>query len=178
MINSQSIYKRANRLVNKYGTRDPEEIALGENIRIYDDDIGRMMGLYTFLENHRVILVNSELEDEWYSLIVAHELGHDRLHRAYAKNHGGLQEFVLYNLKNKMEYEANAFASHILLDNDEVYDLAIQGYDVFQMSKLLDTHMNLLLIKLTEMTRLGYDMSLPCSADGRFLRKLKGCGRQ
>ena len=50
---------------------------------------------------------------------LAHEIGHDRLHRALAKKHG-LQEFVLYDMATKPEYEANIVAAEILLDSDEI----------------------------------------------------------
>ena len=47
-------------------------------------------------------------------IVCAHEIGHDRLHRALAKKHG-LQEFVLYDMATKPEYEANIVATEILL---------------------------------------------------------------
>lgn len=66
-----------------------------------------------------------------------------------------LKNFSLFNMKDNTEYEANAFASHILLDNDEVYSLARQGCDVVQISQTLGSHINLMLIKLLEMNKLG-----------------------
>lgn len=175
MATAYGMYQRANQLVRECGTRDPEQIAEDIGIWVYDaEELRNLLGMYTVKWNHRVILMNPNIGDNWRCLVMAHEVGHDQLHRPYAKDEA-LQEFVLYNLKNSMEYEANAFASHILLDNDDVYALAKQGYDVFQMSKMLNTHMNLMLVKLTEMMRLGYDLRLPCNPDGRFLRKIKGC---
>ena len=173
-MDTVDIFKRADKLVRKCGTRDPFLIADALKIKtVFEPDYKDLLGMYYIDGNNPFMFLNANLEEEWYPLIAAHEIGHDRLHRQFARN-GGMREFVLYNLKNNLEYEANAFASHLLLDNDDVYALAIQGYDVFQMAKMLNTHMNLLLVKLAEMTRLGYDMRLPCEPDGRFLRKIKG----
>ena len=63
-------------------------------------------------------------------------------------------------MKDNTEYEANAFASHILLDNDEVYSLAKEGYDVFTLSQMIGSDVNLLLIKMQEMNKLGYDFTV------------------
>ena len=44
------------------------------------------------------------------------------------------------------------------------------------MTGRLETQMNMLMIKLYEMLRLGYDFPMPERPDGRFLRKIKGSG--
>lgn len=104
-------------------------------------------------------------------MVIAHELGHDALHRDKAKQ--GMKEFTLFNIKDTTEYEANAFAAHILLDSDEVYHYAKMGYDVEQMSRTMGTNVNLMLIKLQEMNRLGYDdLRVPYDLDSKFFRKI------
>ena len=57
--------------------------------------------------------------------------------------------------------------------DDEVYDLAREGYDVVQMANAMNSHINLMLIKLQEMNKLGYDLRVPIEPDGRFLRKIR-----
>ena len=173
-MKSLEIFKKANGLVRSYNTRDPFVIAEGLKIlTIFEPDYRDLLGMYYVDGNNRFMFLNDHLEEEWYPLVVAHEIGHDRLHRQFAKKNG-LREFVLFNLKNNLEYEANVFAAHLLLDNDEVFDLAVQGYDLAEMAGLLHTHINLLIIKLAEMARLGYNLRVPCEPDGRFLRKCKG----
>lgn len=76
-------------------------------------------------------------------------------------------------MKDTTEYEANAFAAHILLENDEVYTLAKQGYDVVSIAKILDADINLMLIKLQEMNRLEYEFKIPMRGDPYFFRKIK-----
>ena len=39
-------------------------------------------------------------------------------------------------MRTKHEYEANAFASHLIIDDDELIDLMKQDYDVVQLSEM------------------------------------------
>ena len=57
---------------------------------------------------------------------------------------------------------------HILLPNDEVYSLAREGHDVFTMSQIMGTDVNLMLIKMQEMNKLGYDFNISMQHDSRF----------
>lgn len=104
-------------------------------------------------------------------MVLAHEIGHDIYHRDLAKN--GLKEFTLFNMKNDTEYVANAFAAHLLLDNDEVLELARDGYDVVQIAGMLNSDINLLLIKMQEMNNMGYNFNVPCHPERNFLKKIK-----
>ena len=105
-------------------------------------------------------------------MVCAHELGHDALHRDIAKG-DGLKEFVLFNMKDTTEYEANAFAAHLIIDDDDIYSMSKDKYDVVQMAKMLNVNINLVLIKLQELNKLGYDFRVPCEADSFFFRKPK-----
>lgn len=69
------------------------------------------------------------------------------------------------------EYEANAFAAHLLLENDEVYALAREGYDVVKIAKTINSDINLMLIKPQEINKLGYDFNISYAPDSRFSRK-------
>lgn len=79
---------------------------------------------------------------------------------------------MLFKIKDNTEYEANAFGSHILLDNDEIYRYAREGYDVVQIAQIMNSDINLMLIKMQEMNKLGYDFWLPTNPDSRFFRKI------
>ena len=131
-----------------------------------------LLGMYTLRWNHRLMFLNSKMDDYLTQMVAAHEIGHDSRHRDLAKA-DGMKEFVLFNMKNNTEYEANAFAAHLLLDNDEVYSLARQGYDVVQISQMMGSHINLMLIKMQEMNKLGYDFRIPYTPDSRFFRNIR-----
>ena len=161
MIDSFYIYSKATEMVKQTGTRNPMKIAseIGVMLR-YSEELDKLLGLYTYRWKHRIILLNDKMEEIMARMVCAHELGHEALHRDIAKGEG-LKEFVLFNMKDTTEYEANAFAAHLIID------------DVVQMAKMLNVNINLVLIKLQELNKLGYDFRVPCEADSFFFRKPK-----
>lgn len=92
-------------------------------------------------------------------------------HRTLATT--SLKEFTLFNMKNDTEYVANAFGAHLLLDNDEVLELTRDGYDIVQIASILHSDINLLLIKMLEMNKMGYNFNVSCSPESDFFRKIK-----
>lgn len=174
MIDSMGIYKKAQEVVKAAETRDALRIASDLGILVqYVDEFEDLLGMYTCRWKHRIILLNSRLDPYMTQMVTAHEIGHDMLHRHLAKEEA-LREFVLFNIRDNTEYEANAFAAHLLLDNDTVYEMAREGYDIVQISKAMDTNINLMLIKMQEMNKLGYSFNLPISADSKFFKKMRG----
>ena len=145
------------RLVRRCGTRDPFEIArqLGVEV-LFCPDFGSMKGMYCVVKRTRFIFLNRDLTPQMQRIVCAHELGHDRLHRNLAKV-GALQEFMLYDMTTKPEYEANIVAAEILLDTDEVLDYVYNfGYTSEQIAKAMSTDINLVALKvahLAESTR-------------------------
>ena len=101
--------------------------------------------------------------------VIAHEIGHDQQHRKLAMR-GGLQEFTLFSMKSQTEYEANAFACHLMLATDDVLDYVHQGYDAVQIAQMTNTDINMVLIKIAELNKLGYDLRVPMEPDGCFLK--------
>ena len=162
MIDSFYIYSKATDMVKQTGTRNPMKIAseIGVMLR-YSEELDKLLGLYTYRWKHRIILLNDKMEEI-----------HDALHRDIAKGEG-LKEFVLFNMKDTTEYEANAFAAHLIIDDDDIYSMSKEKYDVVQMAKMLNVNINLVLIKLQELNKLGYDFRVPCEADSFFFRKPK-----
>ena len=167
------IYSKATEMVKQTGTRNPMKIAseIGVMLR-YSEELDKLLGLYTYRWKHRIILLNDKMEEIMARMVCAHELGHDALHRDIAKG-DGLKEFVLFNMKDTTEYEANAFAAHLIIDDDDIYSMSKDKYDVVQMAKMLNVNINLVLIKLQELNKLGYDFRVTCEADSFFFRKPK-----
>lgn len=171
MVNSNEIYKKVELLKRKCGSRKVPQIAQRLDIKIYYNSFDNLLGMYTCQWKQRIILLNNNLNEHMHNIVLAHEIGHDHLHRKLAT--AGLKEFNLFDMRSITEYEANVFASHLLLENDEVYELAMDGYNIEQIACMLNSHINLLLIKMQEMNRLGYDFRLPDHPRGDFLRKVK-----
>lgn len=174
MQNSRLIYRKASELKRRCRPGDMDDAAAQAGVKLYErQDFHRLLGMYACRWRQRMVFLNGRLDGPLRQIVLAHELGHDALHRSLATDSGILREFTLFNMQSITEYEANAFAAHLLLDNEEVYRLAVEGYDLQEMAQILGTHMNLLLIKLQEMNRLGYDLRLPEPARPDFLKKIE-----
>ena len=140
------------RLVKRCGTRDPFEIArqLGAEV-LCCPDFGSMKGMYRVVKRNRFIFLNRDLTPQMQRIVCAHELGHDQLHRRLAAN-SALQEFMLYDMTAKPEYEANIVAAEILLDTDEVLDYVYNyGYTSEQIARAMDTDINLVALKVAHL---------------------------
>lgn len=170
MKREQRIYQKALELIKKYNTRDPFQIAeeLGVTL-MFREDFKNLKGMYKVILRNRYIFINSNLEPEMQALVCAHELGHDLLHRVFLKS-SVFQEFVLYDMKSKPEYEANIFASELLLDDEIVYTLFKEGYDVYQIATILGADINLLLIKVHELHKRKADLKSLGLPKSNFLK--------
>lgn len=168
-MDSIGIYRQANRLVQHYGTNDPVRLADDMGILVRDvPELTDLLGMYTYKWKHRIILMNPHINEVLYRMVLGHEIGHDQLHRALS--FGGLKEFELFNMTDMTEYEANAFDAHILIDENEMDELFRDGYDLAAAAKILHVNINLLLIKVQEMNKLGMNLKLPYQPDARFFR--------
>ena len=78
--------------------------------------------------------------------------------RALAKKHG-LQEFVLYDMATKPEYEANIVAAEILLDSDEILEYIYDyGYTSEQIARAMHTDINLVALKIAHLAETGHKL--------------------
>jgi Zn-dependent peptidase ImmA (M78 family) len=143
-------------LVRRFGSRDPFVIADGLGIHIYEAEFKRLKGMYRVIKRRRCIFLNAALDEETARIVCAHEIGHDRLHRDLARG-DGLQEFVLYDMTSRPEYEANQVAAAILLSDEEVLHYVYDyGYDAEQIAKILSTDVNLVALKIDALREAGH----------------------
>ncbi len=171
LLKSEIIFNRAQDTLRSCDTRNIDEIAEALGVTVYDGQpFADLLGMYICRWRHRFVFLSENLDEYLRRIVLAHELGHDAFHQKLAAGSSGLQEFSLFDIRTITEYEANAFAAHLLLDSDEVCELAREGKDIQQISQIMNTRMNLLLIKMQEMNRLGYDFKLPGPANGSFLK--------
>ena len=149
------IYELVNRLIEEHETRDPFEICRDIGVSCFVDDLGGLSGLFTYFGDDPVIIVSAALGDEDRRMACAHELGHYFLHSAIAKENT-LKEFEIFNMKDKVEYDANIFAAHLIIDEERALSLLRDGYDVFRTAMELRVDPNLLNIKLSELNSMGH----------------------
>ncbi|MGG1598561.1 ImmA/IrrE family metallo-endopeptidase [Paenibacillus naphthalenovorans] len=104
------------KLIRKFKTNDPFQIAKGLNIHIryanFDDGT---RGLYYRVLRRRFIVIHDQLDEHWQRFVCAHELAHDRLHPGF--NRFWLDEQSFFNA-GKFERQANKFAVRLLTAGD------------------------------------------------------------
>jgi Zn-dependent peptidase ImmA (M78 family) len=157
------------RLVSKFGTRDPFVIARGLGIHVYFEDFQRLKGMYRVIERRRCIFLNNNLPESMARIVCAHEIGHDQLHRDYAKGNG-LQEFMIYQMTSRQEYEANIVAASILLPDDEIIDYIYNyNYDAEQIARVMNSDINLVALKIAHLQSKGHKLH-GLEHDSKFLK--------
>lgn len=89
-MNAEQLSKVGSDLVRRCGTRDPFQIAKELGIIVLDDceNFGQLKGMYRVVKKNRFIFLNQDLSPQTKRIVCAHEIGHDRLHRALAKGDG------------------------------------------------------------------------------------------
>ncbi len=75
MVNK--IHEEVAKLVRKYNTRNPLEIAESMGITLLFRDLNNLKGFYTISKRTRYIVINENLDEYMQKVICAHELGHD-----------------------------------------------------------------------------------------------------
>lgn len=165
----QSEYEKTGlRLVKRFGTRDPFAIAKGLGIRMYWEDFTDLKGMYRVIKRNRCIFINKNLSPTLAKIVCAHELGHDQLHRHAASD--GFQEFMLYNMNCRREYEANMVAAAIMLPTEEVLSYIYEfQYDAEQIARVMRSDINLVALKVADLRNSGYELR-GLNYNSRFLK--------
>ncbi len=173
MIDSVGIYRKANSLVRMHGTRDTIKLAKASGVEVVPVDyFTGLLGMYVYRWKHRAIFLNGRMDEYLTQMVAGHELGHDIYHRDLAKGEG-MKEFELFRMQSSAEYEANAFAAHVLIDTDECLGYAREGCDVVQLASIMNSEINLMLIKLQELSKLGYNIRIPFEPKSDFFKNIK-----
>ena len=108
------IVRVTQKLVTKHQTRNPYEICDSLGIRISLKDIdANLKAYYCCQARVRNIVLNNSVPEIDQRILVAHELGHDRLHKKLALLQG-FQEAEMFIKTLPTEYEANLFAAELL----------------------------------------------------------------
>ena len=169
MSRYETIAAKAQELMRKYDTRDPFALAKALKIEIlWTDEWTKLKGMYFCMKRRRFICLNSNLDDHMMKIVCAHEIGHDQLHRNLAKEKA-LQEFVLYNMSSRPEYEANIFAASVLLDDNTMLRLIYENhYDAQQIACAMNSDINLVALKAAELKIRGHRLN-PIDSKSNFL---------
>ncbi len=151
---SINIMDKANKLIRKVGSREPEDIAKQLGIIIMPVPFTKQKGVYKVIERNRFIFIKEDLCPEMRKIVLLHEIGHDVLHRGEAKM---FQEFNIFDMKNdRMEYEANSFAAEVALSDEKILEYIYQGCDIGVIAKCMNSDINLVALKVANFNRRGY----------------------
>lgn len=115
----QDIKTTVNKLIRKYGTRDPYELCDYTNTLCKVGDLGDILGCYLLIKRQKCIMLNEKIiGTPMEKFILSHELGHSKLHW---KNDCYFYGSTLFS-KNKEENEANTFAAELLIPDELIYE--------------------------------------------------------
>lgn len=103
---------------DEFGGRDIFETAENAGIKVWYRRLGELKGFYVFENGCRYIVINEGLGRMMKSVVCAHEMGHDMLHRELSA--GGIRDNTLFLAGNKTEREANLFAASMLISDKEI----------------------------------------------------------
>jgi Zn-dependent peptidase ImmA (M78 family) len=152
---NENIINRARRLVRQCETNDPFRIAREAGAEIFFRDLGKLKGMYACIKRNRYIVINQYMNSRLQRLVCAHELGHDQFHRSLATNRW-MQEFMLYNMNQRPEYEANVFAAELLLQDGDIIEMSDSGLDIEQIARSMYSDVNLVALKLGLLSQKGH----------------------
>ena len=149
------IYDKVNRLIKKYKTRDPIELIEALNINlVYLPKTEILLGMYHYIQRNRFIFISSNTNFN-RKTILAHELGHDQLHRDYCVSGGAFHDQTVLNPTNKFETEANIFAAHLLISDEDILDNINDQVCDYEIAGQLGVDINLLNLKISELAKMG-----------------------
>ena len=155
----KDIYDLVQTVISEHGTRDPFDICADLNILLIITDLDSLQGMLAFIDGVPVILISSKIDERQQRIVCAHELGHFFLHSEIVKEKC-LREFEIFNMCDKIEYEANVFACHLLIDEDEMLEHFSDGYTAFEVAMMLGYNVDLLSLKMNEMNGWGYNFDV------------------
>ena len=163
----------SSKLVRTYGIRDPFRLFQLLDITVNYFSTKRQKGLSALIDDIPFIFINRNMSEEMQRTTCAHELGHILLHREVLSGQKPLLEYELFDIRNAAEYEANAFAANLLIDEEELNDLLHNGADMVTAASSLNINVNLLMIRLLMMRKDGQPIDAPFTPDNAFLGSIK-----
>lgn len=131
---------KVEKLIKKYKTTNPFEIASRMNIHVIEWDLHEeIKGFYQYEKRNRIIFINMNLENNEKIVVCAHELGHAVLHPKVSTPF--IRKYTLFSV-DKIEREANLFAAELLIPDDcfqeydNIFDIASAYQVPVELAKL------------------------------------------
>jgi len=173
MAQIEQIRQSVRAVLQKSGSRDLKAICDAHKILLLESDMGTQdhacKGFFLQQDGIRSIMLNSALDEDTRRIVLAHELGHAFLHTSYTEH--AFHDFGLFTDHSHLEYEANIFASELLLEDNTVISALQECDDFFRAAKLLCVPQALLDFKLRILKKCDLlPVDSPIVSSGDFLR--------
>ena len=168
------VYNEVERIIDKYGTRDPFELldAIGATTKIsYKYPSDGLKGYCTILNRTQYVVINGNLDEFDRKVAAGHEAAHLIIHREQIMSSPvrTMRDFNLFDNSGRIEREANFFLADFIISDDDTLDAVKTGCDYFSAARSLYIPAPLLAFKLYSMMRRGYDVHSPVDPDSKFL---------
>ena len=134
------IYDCVADLIDKYNTSNPFELMDLLDIQCCSSNLDALKGYCVIIHGIKYVAINEMLSPQERKIVAAHELGHILLHSDKLKA-AAHHEMNIYDMADKTEYQANLFAADLLIDDEDVEDLARSDeMDYFTMAQYLSVN--------------------------------------
>ena len=169
---SEKYLEDALNLIEEHGTNDPYEILENLGVVVIPINIGAaFLGMFRILDGVSYVIYNTRVDEIVIKEVLAHELGHFLYHKEYASE-AELADFGLTQESSIIEAQANTFAAHLLIDEDELLGTLEEGMSYMELAQRLMIDENLLLYKLKSMKKRGLKINLSEVARSEFFQNL------
>jgi Zn-dependent peptidase ImmA (M78 family) len=171
-LGNDYIYSKVEKLVRRFGTRNPLEILERMNVIVGETSNYKKLKGYCFMSCRIIyVMINSFLPAEERRMVAAHELGHIILHRERLKV-APMKDDVLYDMRDETEYEANLFAADLLLEDADIAGASEdEDMDYFGFCSSLNVSPELMSFKLYSLMRRGHVYNMPMDIKSDFMKK-------
>lgn len=109
------------RLIHRYQTRDPFELAFLTDRQIVIQPLVGVRGFYQYFMRNHIIYLDETLNDVSRKFVCAHELAHSFLHRDINAIY---LDSRTYFTTRKFEIQADRFAADLLISDEEARECA------------------------------------------------------
>lgn len=169
------IVDTVNDFIKKYDETDPFRLAEAMDIQVSYQSMGTgekcCKGFFIVYKRIKHITINCDLPRIMQRIVLAHEIGHAVLHaksasRALAQFH----DTALFDAGDSTEYEANLFASELLLSDEAVMEALNDDLYFSQIASELYVPQEMLDFKFRVMKKKGFAVNPPLMAQSNFLK--------